>query len=177
MVIPNCPFYNVGAKLSVFTMLVPNRPFSYLSAKLSGCLLGAKLSVFTTLVPNCPVPNCPGAKLSSVKLSYHPSQAWGRSLHQCTCSMPFFSINHEIMIFSANANWVLFLLAAFLILCCVLLLLKWKTKNLVPRHFHFLGRNGSSYLRKSPGRDGSGTVIQSGPGLEERLHDFQIWFG
>ena len=41
MVIPNCPFYNVGAKLSVFTMLVPNRPFSYLSAKLSGCLLGA----------------------------------------------------------------------------------------------------------------------------------------
>ena len=38
----------------LFTMLVPNCPFSYLSAKLSVCLLGAKLSIFTILVPKCP---------------------------------------------------------------------------------------------------------------------------
>ena len=65
--------YNIGAKLSVFTMLVPNCPFSYLGAKLSVCLLGAKLSVcllgaelsvFTILVPNCP-----GAKLSYYQIS------------------------------------------------------------------------------------------------------------
>ena len=68
----NCLFYNLGAKLSVFTMLVPNCPFSYLGAKLSVCLLGAKLSVFTILVPNCPVPNNPDTKLSGAKLSYHP---------------------------------------------------------------------------------------------------------
>ena len=60
---PNCPFYNVDAKLSVFTMLVPNCPFSYPGAKLSVYLLGAKLSVFTILVQNCP----------GAKLSYHPS--------------------------------------------------------------------------------------------------------
>ena len=63
----NCLFYNLGAKLSVFTMLVPNCPFSYLGAKLSVCLLGAKLSVFTILVPNNP-----DTKLSGAKLSYHP---------------------------------------------------------------------------------------------------------
>ena len=47
-----CPFYNVGAKLcgagaklSVFTVLVANCPFCYLGAKLSVCILGAKLSV------------------------------------------------------------------------------------------------------------------------------------
>ena len=61
---PNCLFYNVDAKLSVFTMLVPNFSFSYLGAKLSVYLLGAKLSVFTILVPNCP-----GAKLSGAELS------------------------------------------------------------------------------------------------------------
>ena len=60
---PNCPLYNVDAKLSVFTMLVPNCPFSYPGAKLSVYLLGAKLSVFTILVQNCP----------GAKLSYHPS--------------------------------------------------------------------------------------------------------
>ena len=49
-----CPFYNVGAKLcgagaklSVFTVLVANCPFCYLGAKLSLCLLGAKVSGFT----------------------------------------------------------------------------------------------------------------------------------
>ena len=67
----NCPFYNVDAKLSVFTMLVPNCPFYYLGAKLSVCLFGAKLSVFTILVPYCPMPNCLGAKLSGAKLPYH----------------------------------------------------------------------------------------------------------
>ena len=34
---------------------MPNCP----GAKLSVCLLGAKLSLFTILLPNCPVPNCP----------------------------------------------------------------------------------------------------------------------
>ena len=62
--VPNCPFYNVGAKLSVFTMLVPNCPFSYFGAELSVCLLGAKLSVFTMLMPNCPPAKLSGAKLS-----------------------------------------------------------------------------------------------------------------
>ena len=47
-------------------------PNFYLGAKLSVCLLGAKLSVFTILVPNCPVPNNPDTKLSGAKLSYHP---------------------------------------------------------------------------------------------------------
>ena len=32
-------------------------------------ILGAKLSVFIILVPNCLVPNCLGAKLSGAKLS------------------------------------------------------------------------------------------------------------
>ena len=55
----------------MFTMLVPNCPLSYYGAKLSVCLFGAKLSVFTILVPYCPMPNCPDAKLSGAKLSYH----------------------------------------------------------------------------------------------------------
>ena len=59
LLVPNCPFLTLGAKLSAvlncpFTPLVPNCPPEL-------------------LVPNCPVPNCPfltlGAKLSGAKLS------------------------------------------------------------------------------------------------------------
>ena len=54
--VPNCPgaklsgcqivhFYHLGAKLSAFIILVPNCPLYYLGAKLSGAKLsGAKLS-------------------------------------------------------------------------------------------------------------------------------------
>ena len=54
--VPNCPgaklswcqivhFYYLGAKLSAFIILVPNCPLYYLGAKLSGAKLsGAKLS-------------------------------------------------------------------------------------------------------------------------------------
>ena len=60
----------LGAKLSVSlcwcqVVLVPNCPFSYLGAKLSVCLFGAKLSECTILVPNSLVQNCLSAKLSS----------------------------------------------------------------------------------------------------------------
>ena len=48
MLVPN----RLGAKLSIFTMLVSNCPISYYGARLSVCLLGAKLSVFSILVPN-----------------------------------------------------------------------------------------------------------------------------
>ena len=54
---PNCPFQYVAAKLSA-------AKFSYLGAKLSVCLLGAKLSVFTILVPNCLGAKLSCAKLS-----------------------------------------------------------------------------------------------------------------
>ena len=72
--VPNCPFYYVGAKLSgcqivrCQIVLVPNCP-------------GAKLSAFITLVPNCPLyylgakfsgAKLSGAKLSGAKLSYNP---------------------------------------------------------------------------------------------------------
>ena len=50
MLVPN----RLGAKLSIFTMLVSNCPLSYYGARLSVCLLGAKLSVFSILLPNCP---------------------------------------------------------------------------------------------------------------------------
>ena len=43
-----------------FIMLVPNYPFYNVGAKLSG----AKLSALTTMVPNCPMPNSVGTKLS-----------------------------------------------------------------------------------------------------------------
>ena len=86
--VANCPlllfwcqivcFYYLGAKLSVFIILVPSCPLYYLGAKLSSAKLsGAKLSAllswcqivqcqivwcqivrFIILVPNCPVPNC-----------------------------------------------------------------------------------------------------------------------
>ena len=42
--VPNCPFYNDSAKLSIFTMLVPNLLFFIL---VPNCL-------FAFLVPNCP---------------------------------------------------------------------------------------------------------------------------
>ena len=42
MLVPNCLFQYLGVKLS------------YYGARLSVCLLGAKLSVFSILVPNCP---------------------------------------------------------------------------------------------------------------------------
>merc|ERR1712240_457187 len=78
--VPNCPgaklswcqivhFYYLGAKLSVFIILVPNCPLYY---------LGAKLSTFIILVPNCPLyylgAKLSGAKLSGAKLSYNQNQ-------------------------------------------------------------------------------------------------------
>ena len=60
--VPNCPgaklsgcqivhFYYLGAKLSAFIILVPNCPLYYLGAKLSGAKLsGAKLSYNRYLV-------------------------------------------------------------------------------------------------------------------------------
>ena len=50
---PNC----LGAKLSVFIILVPNCPLL-----LSWC----QIVPFIILVPNCPVPNCP-----TIKIRYH----------------------------------------------------------------------------------------------------------
>ena len=70
--VPNCPFYNVGAKLSIFTMLVPNCLFHYLGAKMSFLPSCCQIIRFTILVPNCSVPNCPVAKLS-----YHPNDHRG----------------------------------------------------------------------------------------------------
>ena len=61
--VPNCPgaklswcqivhFYYLGAKLSAFIILVPNCPLYYLGAKLSGAKLsGAKLSYNQNQVP------------------------------------------------------------------------------------------------------------------------------
>ena len=61
--VPNCPgaklswcqivhFYYLGAKLSAFIILVPNCPLYYLGAKLSGAKLsGAKLSYNKKKVP------------------------------------------------------------------------------------------------------------------------------
>ena len=53
--------------LYVIFFLVPNCPFYYVGAKLSG----AKLSVFIMLVSNCPGAKLSGAKSSGAKLSYH----------------------------------------------------------------------------------------------------------
>ena len=59
VLVPNCPVPNCpGAKLSWCQIV----HFYY---------LGAKLSVFIILVPNCPLYYL-GAKLSGAKLSYHP---------------------------------------------------------------------------------------------------------
>ena len=62
--VPNCPFYYVGAKLSwcqiVRCQIVR---FYYVGAKLSWCQIVRCQIVL--------VPNCPGAKLSGAKLSYH----------------------------------------------------------------------------------------------------------
>ena len=64
--VPYCPFYYVGAKLSwcqiVRCQIVR---FYYVGAKLSWCQIVRCQIVL--------VPNCPGAKLSGAKLSYHPS--------------------------------------------------------------------------------------------------------
>ena len=46
-----------------FFFLVPNCPFYYVGAKLSWCQIARCQIVL--------VPNCPGAKLSGAKLSYH----------------------------------------------------------------------------------------------------------
>ena len=76
--VPNYLIYDFGAKLSVFTMLVPNCPFSYLCAKLSVCLLGANCPFLLSWcqivrcqnvwVPNCPVPNCPTTRVHLIIL-------------------------------------------------------------------------------------------------------------
>ena len=54
--VPNCPFYYVGTKLSWCQIV----RFYYVGAKLSGCQIVRCQIVL--------VPNCPGAKLS-----YHPN--------------------------------------------------------------------------------------------------------
>ena len=63
VVVPNCPFYIVdaklstgqclGARLSAFSILVTSCLISLLGAKLSVCLLGAKLFAFAILVLHC----------------------------------------------------------------------------------------------------------------------------
>ena len=66
---PNCPFYYIGAKLSVFIMLVPNCLGAKLSgAKLSWCQI---VRVPNCLVPNCLVPNCPVLNCPTIFLG-HP---------------------------------------------------------------------------------------------------------
>ena len=68
--VPNCPFYYVGAKLSwcqiVRCQIVR---FYYVGAKLSWCQI---VRCQIVLVPNCPGAKLSGAKLSGAKLSYHP---------------------------------------------------------------------------------------------------------
>ena len=67
--VPNCPFYYVGAKLSwcqiVRCQIVR---FYYVGAKLSWCQI---VRCQIVLVPNCPGAKLSGAKLSGAKLSYH----------------------------------------------------------------------------------------------------------
>ena len=98
--VPNCPgaklswcqivFFSLRCQIVPFTLqcqivMVPNCPILHSWCQI---VLGAKLSSFTLLVPNCPgaklssvpnclVPNCPGAKLSvnmgGAKLSAVPN--------------------------------------------------------------------------------------------------------
>ena len=69
--VPNCPLYYVGAKLSwcqiVRCQIVR---FYYVGAKLSWCQI---VRCQIVLVPNCPGAKLSGAKLSGAKLSYHPT--------------------------------------------------------------------------------------------------------
>ena len=78
----------------------------------------------------------------------------------CTYSTSLFWINDEMMISCVIVNWMCYFLAAFLILCTVLLRLQWNTKYPIPSHFQFLGRDGSGTWKKV--RDRSGTGIPSG---------------
>ena len=67
--VPNCPFYYVGAKLSwcqiVRCQIVR---FYYVGAKLSWCQI---VRCQIVLVPNCSGAKLSGAKLSGAKMSYH----------------------------------------------------------------------------------------------------------
>ena len=76
--VPNCPFYYVGAKLSwcqiVRCQIVR---FYYVGAKLSWCQI---VRCQIVLVPNCPGAKLSGAKLSGAKLSYHPLRAFAQLL-------------------------------------------------------------------------------------------------
>ena len=67
--VPNCPLYYVGAKLSwcqiVRCQIVR---FYYVGAKLSWCQI---VQCQIVLVPNCPGAKLSGAKLSGAKLSHH----------------------------------------------------------------------------------------------------------
>ena len=54
--------------LHVIFFLVPNCPFYYVGAKLSWCQI---VRCQIVLVPNCPGAKLSGAKLSGAKLSYH----------------------------------------------------------------------------------------------------------
>ena len=73
--VPNCPFYYVGAKLSwcqiVRCQIVR---FYYVGAKLSWCQIVRvpNCPAQIVLVPNCPVPNCQVPNCPTT-----PKSAWG----------------------------------------------------------------------------------------------------
>merc|ERR1711954_330863 len=87
VLVPNCP----GAKLSTFIILVPNCPLLLSWCQIVRCQIvnisgkiwylilaeiAKKKGIFFTffvLVPNCPVPNCPGAKLSWCQIVLVPN--------------------------------------------------------------------------------------------------------
>merc|ERR1712012_1418313 len=66
--VPNCPLYYVGAKLS-WCQIVQCQivRFYYVGAKLSWCQI---VRCQIVLVPNCPGAKLSSAKLSGAKLSY-----------------------------------------------------------------------------------------------------------
>ena len=81
--VPNCPgaklswcqivhFYYLGAKLSAFIILVPNCPLYYLGAKLSGAKLsGAKLSYNQNQVPYFSFQTYTSPKWKTKKTIFH----------------------------------------------------------------------------------------------------------
>ena len=96
--VPNCPLYYVGAKLSwcqiVRCQIVR---FYYVGAKLSWCQI---VRCQIVLVPNCPGAKLSGAKLSGAKLSYHP---W----HESFARETEFNILISPTIFGLNSTFLL----------------------------------------------------------------------
>ena len=57
----------------------------------------------------------------------------------CTCSMSIFQLMTRLWYSMLGLIGFAVLTAAFLVLCCILLLSKWNTDDLVPSHFRFSG--------------------------------------